>query len=161
MRLLFAITILMLLSAFSRGGEEALEAIRRYAVKRDISEKSLEAGLKGAVWKKDKSAVALCFLHPDASLCLVAYRSANGYSISDVSRVEGMNFGKLGFERPIYDRFVTEATEWNETGSFIYTNFGGRARHQVSFRTRAWLDGQRFTVTEPLILDEEWKPLWR
>ena len=135
--------------------------IRLFAEKHDVPKKNLKAGLEGAVWKKDRSAVAVCFLRPDSTLCLVAYRTADSFSISDFSRVEGMNFGKLGFRRSHYNRFLTEPTEWNETGRFIYTNFGGRARHQISFRTRVWKDGQRYTVGEPLILDEGWKPLWR
>ena len=157
------VTALILFMAVSvcLGDDKAVEAIQQFAEEQKVSAEELKKGLGGLIWKRDKSAVAACFQSSESTLCLVAYQTSDGFKISDVSRVEGMNFGKFGFRRSHYDRFLTEPIEWNETGRFIYTNFNGRARHQIRFQTRAWRGGQRYTISEPLILDADWKPLWR
>jgi len=161
MKSLCITAFLILSSVLAYSNETGFKALRAYAVSKKVSAENIKKGIEGAVWKTDKSAVAACFKTKGATLCIVAYMDGERYLISDVSNVESFNFGKLGFPRSHYTRFITEPVSWNESGGFIYTNFGGRAKHQILFRTRAWKKKQRYTVGEPLILDSAWKPLWR
>ena len=140
--------------------EAAFDLARKFAVKNGVIKTNIELGIKNAVWKKDKSAVAMSFQGVESSLCIVVYKNEK-FLVSDVSKVENDNFANLGFKRLHYDRYLTEPTVWTETGRFNYTNFSDRTLHQITFRTRAWRNGQRYTVSESLILDEAWKPLWR
>jgi len=67
--------------------------------------------------------------------------------------VEAANLGKLGLKsRRVYERIETTPLEWlsREDGHL-----------QITFRTRAWSGGQRYTVTEPLLLTVNGKVSWR
>lgn len=70
----------------------------------------------------------------------------------DLSAVESGNFGKLGRGRGDYDRFETTAVEWLPRGDDLL---------QVRLQTRAWRQGQRYTVFEPLIYHRDGKVVWR
>jgi hypothetical protein len=70
----------------------------------------------------------------------------------DLSAVEGGNFGKLGLRPVEYDRFETSPIEWLPRQDGLF---------QVNIQTRAWRAGQRYTVSEPLVIHPDGTVIWR
>ncbi len=99
------------------------------------------------------TAVAFVLPRPKASIIVILLRQPSGsYIAADASGVEGGNFGKLGRPRTDYSRFETTPVKWlsREDGMF-----------QVRMRTRAWRTGQRYTVSEDLIIKSNGTVLYR
>ena len=97
-----------------------------------------------ALWNSDQSAAVSAI--PDASgTRITAYlKQQDGTFLTiDLSAVEKGNFGKLGQPPAKYQRFETKPTEWHPRQDGLL---------QVTIQTQAWLSGQRYTVSEPLIL---------
>jgi hypothetical protein len=91
------------------------------------------------IWNSDKTASASC-IENKFPTCQI---QVNG-RIIDVTPVTYSNIGKLGSWKIIdYDKVVTEPIEWLESTSTIQL---------VNFRTQAWRDGQRYTVTEAVLI---------
>ena len=75
------------------------------------------------------------------------------YKAADVSGVEAANLGVLGVSRKTdYDRVETTPIEWLPRDD---------GRFQVVMRTRAWKAGQRYTVSEGLLIASDGTPLYR
>ncbi|NWK57649.1 hypothetical protein HW115_18675 [Verrucomicrobiaceae bacterium N1E253] len=162
MKTLPNIALMLFSSFYVYSNDEGLTALKTHAAVKKITAENIKNGISTAVWNAEKSAVVACFRGREATLCLVAYKNGDSYSISDVSKVESYNFGKLGFRRSHYSRFLTEPIKWKEDeAGFTYQGFGAAAKYEIYFRTRAWTKGQRYTVGEPLVLTASWKPLWR
>lgn len=71
----------------------------------------------------------------------------------DISHVEGMNLGKLGRQRlNDYDRVESTPLEWVTRGD---------DKFQINIQTRAWKNGNRMTVNEPLVFDSLCQVYWR
>lgn len=61
--------------------------------------------------------------------------------------------GKLGLNvRETYDSFALGPVKWIERSDGLY---------MLEIKTHAWKDGQRYTVSEPVVISAEGKPLWR
>lgn len=156
------LVLFLLFSCCSFYAQESADgALTAYAKENEVSEAGIKQGLENAVWKEDRSAVAVCFRRDGTTLCVVAFRDGDRYSISDVSKVEGANFAKLGFSRFTFEKYLTEPVEWNETNRAIYTDFGLKVWRQITFRTQAWKNGQRYSVSRHLTFDEKWEPRWQ
>lgn len=70
----------------------------------------------------------------------------------DLSAVENSNFGKLGRRRTEYERFETTPIRWIPRPDDLL---------QIEIQTRAWHGGQRYTVSEPVLLRRDGTVLWR
>lgn len=146
----------MLIATVSAGEswvDAALLASAQKAMPREIGTNQLVRALESGLWTSNRSAVAISIAQPKASVVLVFLRQNDGtYLAVDASRVEGGNFGKLGRPRSDYERFETTPVEWGypEGGRFL-----------VWMRTRAWRGGQRYTVSEPLVISTNGTVLWR
>lgn len=107
----------------------------------------------GALWNRDRTA-AVSSVHTDNGSVVTAYvRQQDGTFLTfDLSAVEGGNFGKLGRSRKDFDRFETTPIEWLQRQDGLL---------QVRIQTRAWRQGQRYTVTEPLVFSPDGRVVWR
>ncbi len=75
------------------------------------------------------------------------------YTIADISRIQDGLFTKLGLAEPAdYERYETQPVEW-------ITLEGGNLLLKV--RLRAWRDGQRYTVSGPVIIRPDGSVLWQ
>ena len=93
----------------------------------------------GEIWNDEKSASASCSGN-GVPRCQVI---VNGSSI-DVSQVTYTNLGKLGTNSSEdYEKIVTMPTEWLKSTSEV---------QMVKFKTHAWRNGQRYTVTESVLI---------
>lgn len=137
---------------------EATEMARAHALKEGVGKSAIEAGLKAALWKEDKKAVAICFKKKDSTLCLVLIRTGEKkFSLIDVSRVEGMNLAKVGEDK--YTRVLTFPEKWRGPEDGWWST--DKALCQILFTTRSWVGKQRYTTAEPLVIREDLTPWWR
>jgi hypothetical protein len=91
------------------------------------------------LWNEERSASASCD-KDDMPICKI---TISGVSV-DVSQVTYSNLGKLGiYKLSEYERVVTFPTEWLQSNHEI---------HMVEFKTQAWRNGQRYTVSEPVLI---------
>lgn len=133
----------------------ALVASARNALPPDLSTNAITKALDGGLWNSNRTALAISINRfPKPSVIYVFLRQTNGlFLASDVSGVEGGNFGVLGISgRNGYDRFETTPVEW------LHRDDG---RFQVVMRTRAWKAGRRYTVSEKLLIAANGTPLYR
>lgn len=134
-------------------------AVQAYAREKGVSKREIERGMQNCVWRKDMSAVAVCFRRDGPSLCLVAFRQGDRFLISDVSAIERANFARFGFPHTGCERFLTEPVEWYEPGRDA--GLDSRDRHRITFRTCAWKSGKRYILSKPVLLNSKWMPLWQ
>jgi hypothetical protein len=133
--------------------DDTLLAAARMALPQYITTNEMVRVLQGGLWNSHRTAVAASFPRPKASVIFVFLQQTNGtYLAVDAGGVEGGNFGKLGRGREDYDRFETTPVQWlnREDGRF-----------QVVMRTRAWRARQRYTVSEPLLINPSGTVFWR
>jgi hypothetical protein len=83
--------------------------------------------------------------HPTGSAIAMAIAA-------DVSQVETANFGVWGRKRSEYDRYETTPVEWLSREDGLL---------QVVMRTRAWREGQRYTMNHPLLIKTDGTVLFR
>jgi hypothetical protein len=133
---------------------EILLASARNALPQDINTNEMIRVLQAGLWNSNRTAVAVSFPRPRASVIFVFLQQRNGtYLAVNTSGVEGGNLGVLGSRgRKDYDRFETTPVEW------LYRDDG---RFQVVMRTRVWRAGRRYTVSEPLLISRSGTVLWR
>jgi hypothetical protein len=133
--------------------DAALLATAQKAMPRQIATNQLVQALESGLWNSNRTAVAVSVKQSKASVVFVFLRQTNGhYLATDASGVEGGNFGNLGRPRTDYERFETTPVDWlNREDGWC----------QVVMRTRAWRDGQRYTVSEPLLIKPDGTILYR
>lgn len=106
-----------------------------------------------ALWTADKRAAVSAMPGVSGTQVTAYVRQADGRFLEvDLSAVEGGNFGKLGRRRAEYDRFETKPVEWIPRQDGLF---------QVKVQTQAWLDGQRYTVWEPVLFRADGTVFWR
>ena len=133
--------------------DTALLTAARKAAPIEITTNQLAAALSSGLWNSNLTALAISIPQPKASVIFVFLRQTNGtYLASNASGVEAGNFGKLGRERTDYERFETTPVEW------LHRTDG---KFQVIMRTRAWRNGQRYTVSEPLLIGSDGVVMYR
>ena len=86
------------------------------------------------IWSQDGSALAFCSKDKPIKCFVIC----NNESV-DVSTVELSNLGKIG--RYKYEKINTFPLNWESNDS---------SGCMVWFKTQAWVDGQRYTVKEPV-----------
>jgi hypothetical protein len=108
---------------------------------------------KDALWNAEKTAAAMSSPGPERSRVFAFLRQSDGTFLKvDLSQVEDRNFGALGRSRREYERFRTTPLEWSTRPDGLL---------QLKVRTQAWRSGQRYTITEPLLIHRGGKVLWR
>ena len=131
--------------------DDALLVAARKALPKEISTNEIVRVLHAGLWNSNRTAVAAAFVRPKASLVFVFLRQTSGkYLVVDVSGVEKVNLGALGLAG--YDRLETTPVRWLHRDDDLF---------QVVLRTRAWKGGQRYTMSEALIIKPDGTPLWR
>jgi hypothetical protein len=146
--------IIALLAAAAVAETSFNTALRSSASKFHLTAGEIQIAAQTAVWNEPRNAAAITLPRQKGVLALVLLKQPGGdYLTVDVSQVEAANLGKLGLKgRRVYERIETTPLEWlsREDGHL-----------QITFRTRAWSGGQRYTVTEPLLLTVNGKVSWR
>jgi len=154
--LIVAIPLLFALSALAAESrvDDALFLSARTALPKASSTNGIVRVLQAGLWNSNRTAVAVSFPGPAASVVFVFLRQTSGtYLAVDTSGVEGGNFGKLGIAgRSGYDRFETKPVQWLHRDDGLF---------QVVMRTRAWKARQRYTVSEALVIQPDGTVLWR
>jgi len=136
--------------------DDALLAAAAKALPPKISKDTILKALEDGLWNSNRTTIAISCAgpNPEPSVVFVFLRQANGTFLAvDISVVENGNFSKIGIaRRPAYDRFETKPIKWlnQDDGSFC-----------VDIRTRAWKDGQRYTVVESLTIKPDGTVWWR
>lgn len=106
------------------------------------------------IWNDDRTAGAVSIPGDSRSNIYVLLLLPNGdHKTTDISRIEDGLFAKLGTaERSEYERYETTPIEWKtlEDGDFL-----------LKVRLRAWRDGQRYTVSGPVIVRTDGSVLWQ
>jgi hypothetical protein len=153
--LMFRDLLIFILLATAAAGETPLEKTLQSAATRfHLTPAEIQTAAQKAVWNEHRNAAAIALPRAQGVLAIVLLQQPGGDFLAvDVSPVEAANLGKLGLKgRRIYERVETTPLEWlpRKDGSF-----------QIVFRTRAWSGGQRYTVTEPLIIASDGRVFWR
>lgn len=132
-------------------GAELMSAARG-AFSEDISSTSIADALAQSTWNTERTATAAAITAQGQSQ-VVAFllREDGAYQAIDVSRVERANLMKLQ-QDPNFDRVESRPIGWIEREDELY---------QIEIQTRAWRSGQRFTVSEKLLIEPNGKVLWR
>ena len=122
-------------------------------LKKKVEKAKVEKAVKKGFWNDEKNAVVVTVFIKKASVNYVFIIKEGGtISPVDISNVEGGNLGKIGWSKNEYEKVETEPVNWIKRKDRLL---------QIKMRTRAWKDGQRYTVYEPLILDRKGKVYWR
>lgn len=108
---------------------------------------------EAALWNAGRSAAAVS-ARVDGRASVTAFvRQADGSFLKiDLSQVEQRNLGKLGPGGAEYERVETQPLQWLERRDGLL---------QLRIHTRAWRQGQRYTVEEPVIFQADGQVLWR
>jgi hypothetical protein len=131
-----------------------LDAARK-ALPNDIATTAIVKALDAGVWNSNRTAVAISIPATSKSSILFVFLKSNSgqYKAVDVSGVEAANLGVIGISRNTdYARVATTPVAW------LHRDDG---RFQVVMRTRAWKAGQRYSVSENLLLAPDGTPLYR
>ena len=157
MRATLSILLALIAAASALAGESrvdpALFAAAQKFMPREIATNQLVRALESGLWNSNRTALAVSIAQPKRSVIFVFLRQSNAtYLAVDASGVEGGNFGVWGRPRTDYERYETTPVEW------LYRDDG---RFQVVMRTRAWRAGQRYTVSEPLLISRNGIVMYR
>lgn len=140
-------------SAEESANQPALSAAARGILPTETQAHQFAKAIESGLWNPARTALAVTIRQSDATLVFVFLKQDDGSFLArDVSRVESGNFGKLGHPRSAYERFATEPVEWLERNDEWL---------QVRIRTRVWKNGQRDTVSEPLLIKPDGTVLYR
>ena len=105
-------------------------------------------------WNDDRTAAAVSIPSENRTGVYVMLVQPNGeHTTIDISRIEDGLFAKLGTaDRAEYEKYETTPIEWTalEDGKLL-----------LKVRLRAWRDGQRYTVSGPVIIRPDGSVLWQ
>ena len=128
------------------------------AVKNQLSQvytiEDIRNSVMHGLWNPVKTAIVITF-HSSKKTTIYMFipDKEEKYKAVDISLVENGNIGKIGIAgREQYSKIESTPFEWIIRKDENY---------QIKIRTRAWKDGQLYTVYEPLIVTEDGKPLYR
>ena len=106
------------------------------------------------LWTDDGTAAAVSIPMDNRTGVYVLLVRPNGeYTIADISRIERGLFTTLGLATPAdYEKYETQPVEWItlEDGNLL-----------LKVRLQAWRDGQRYTVSAPVIIRPDGSVLWQ
>jgi hypothetical protein len=120
-----------------------------------ISKEEIAKAFQFALWNSEKTAVAISLAGGQKeSLVYVFLRQKDGAFLAvNVSDVELGNIGKLGMaKRDGYSRIETKPVKWL---------IGFNDLFRIELNTKAWKDGKRYSVSEPLIIMPSGDVIWR
>ena len=111
----------------------ANESCTMLVKKHNLEIKNLELS---CLWNESRTAVAVCSNEETAKCYIV-----DSEAVTDVSIIQKSNLGKISIiEKSKYESVITEPKKWLSSKNKQYL---------VSFQTRAWLKGQRYTAAGP------------
>jgi hypothetical protein len=106
-----------------------------------------------ALWNADGTAAVSAVPGETVTRVTAFLKQQDGTFLEvDLSGAEDRHVGRLGHRRTEYDRVETRAIEWLSRQDDLL---------QVRIQTQAWRAGQRYTVSEPVVLRRDGTVLWR
>lgn len=121
--------LLLLLPLYAVANEDCIGFFQKFSSERGIE-------IEACVWNNDQTAVAVCG-NNTSTKCYIS----DSENTVDVSNIQLSNIGKLGVsDMHEYESISTEK-KWISSEGTSYL---------VSFQTRVWLKGQRYTVSGPV-----------
>jgi hypothetical protein len=103
--------------------------------------------LDTGLWNSNRTAVAICLTNSKASTVFVFLKQTGGKYLAVDASIEGLGIWQIGIApRSAYERLELTPVQWldREDGMFM-----------VLMRTRAWKAGQRYTVSKPLLIQQD------
>ena len=114
-------------------------------------EAELNTMFKNALWNNEKSAVVV---YPSdmnkTSIYIFIKNESDEFIGVDISQVERGNLGQIGSNRH-FEKVETKAVKWMEHEKY----------YRIHMETKAWSKGQRYRVSEYLLIDKSGRVLWR
>jgi hypothetical protein len=124
-----------------------LFAAARKALPKSISTNEISRALDTGLWNSNRTAVAICLTNSKASTVFVFLKQTGGKYLAVDASIEGLGIWQIGIApRSAYERLELTPVQWldREDGMFM-----------VLMRTRAWKAGQRYTVSKPLLIQQD------
>lgn len=147
----FTVFAMVQIAGAHPGIDDKLTTSARRALPKISTDEIIRAIDRG-LWNTNKTALALSFLRPKASLLFVFLEQQDGgYLAVDVSRMENANIGFIGPDR-LYDRVETAPLKWLHRNDGLF---------QIQMRTRAWSSGQRYTGSGTLVIKPDGTCIWQ
>jgi hypothetical protein len=144
----------MHLSCAADGMETELVQAAIKHLSQSFTEEDIRNSVKQGLWNAGRSAVVIA-LPGTKKTTIVMFIQGNGKSFKpvDISLVEDGSLGKIGIGgRKSCSKVESVPVEWIARDDECF---------QIKIRTRAWKDGQRYTVYEPLIVTADGRALYR
>ena len=127
--------------------DAALFAAARQALPQGISTNEISRTLDTGLWNSNRTAVAISLASLKAPTAFVFLKQTDGKYLAVDMSIEGLGIGAMGTAgRSAYERLELTPIQWlrRDDGMFM-----------VLMRTRAWKDGQRYTVSKPLLIRQD------
>ena len=114
----------------------------------------IEIARSGGLWTKNKRAAAVSIVDDSGThVYVVLIVPDSDFLVADITPIERGLFGKLGrADRSEYERFETKPVEWLEETDDHFL---------LDVRLRAWRNGQRYTVSGPVIVKVDGLVIWQ
>ncbi|WP_444909964.1 hypothetical protein [Microbulbifer sp. TRSA005] len=152
MRSILLTIFLALASQATACGEcDLVDTLSRISEFKNISREKLSLAIDQGKWNKWKSAYALCYKE-ESSQCYLIIFGAGDPHVTDMSKIEHANLGKLGAPGTKYKNVKTTVTKWFYSDNRFF---------QLELKTVAYRDGQRLTVTEPVFVKKNGELIYR
>lgn len=112
----------------------------------------INAAMANGLWTESRNAAAVV-VHTKAGYVFVMLKISDNYLVVNVSPIVPALFAKLGSaDRAEYQKYTVEPVRWiRETGpTFV-----------AELRLRAWRDDQRYSVTAPVVVNQDGTVSWQ
>ena len=111
----------------------ANESCNSFVKKHNLEIMNIESN---CLWNESRTAIAVCS-NEQTTKCYIV----DSETVTDVSIIQKSNLGKISIiEKSKYESVITEPKKWLSSK---------KKQYLVLFQTRAWLKGQRYTVSGP------------
>jgi hypothetical protein len=127
--------------------DTALLSAARKALPQSLSTNAIRKAVHTGLWNSDRTAVAICVTNSMSPIVWVFLKQTNSQYLGVDVSIQGLGTGFLGIApRSAYERLELTAVSWlpRDDGMFM-----------VLLRTRVWKNGQRYTVSKPLLIQED------
>lgn len=120
----------------------------------DYEAETVDAAVANGLWDESRQALAMAIPGEDHTGIFALMKQQSGeFAAVDVSIIEKGLFRKLGLaDRSSYERYETVPVEWIPMAN---------ERQMLIVRLRAWKEGQRYTVTGPVVIEASGQVIWQ
>ena len=157
LRLVITATALSIASIAGNASEVSTEKLQLAilgVVGSDYDAETLGVAVADGLWDESKKAFAIAIPGKDHTRIFAFVIQQSGeFAAVDVSPIEKGLFRKLGLaDCSSYERYETVPVEWKPMEN---------ERQMLIVRLRAWKEGQRYTVTGPVVIEASGRVIWQ